>query len=169
MSLVDHSRPEPSARRLLVEAGGSPFAPSPTVKPVVDVLDGRETNASIEPDAWLRALKACNGAIAVYFGLEADHEWWLAYDSEWEDSEPDGENRDADGDAGLFDGFDLLEGPWNLWTTYPTGPWDHDALPRQIAAHHLDGLHLPSGCQIRRSKVVPLRDAPEWVREEIGR
>ena len=41
-----------TARQRLVESSGTPFAPSPEVAPVVEVIDGRKRNNEIEPTAW---------------------------------------------------------------------------------------------------------------------
>ncbi|WP_306061158.1 hypothetical protein [Natronococcus wangiae] len=102
MSFQTFNREPETARQTLVEATGSPFTLGPEVRPVIDVIDGRKANNDLELADWVRALEAGDGAIAVYFELAADHEWWLAYD-------PDAE---ADDD---------LEGPFQRWTTYPSG------------------------------------------------
>jgi len=66
-----------------------------------------------------------------------------------------------------------IRGPWHRWTTYPSGPWEHCALPRGILEHNLADiywLHDPDDrCDIYRSKVVPVRETPDWLRETIRR
>jgi hypothetical protein len=142
-----------TARQRLIECEGTPFAPPKATKPVVDVLDGRETNDAIDPSAWLDALQRTAGAVAVYFELAADHEWWLAYDpTPWV--------------------FDCLEGPYHMWSTYPTGGWDHQRKHAGVVRHNLADIYWegdpPERCDIYRSRVVAIEDAPEFVRREVG-
>jgi hypothetical protein len=142
-----------SARQRLIEAEGTPFAPPEVTKPVVDVLDGRETHDDIDPSAWLDALQATAGAVAIYFELAADHEWWLAYDP-------------------TPRVFDNLCGPYHMWSTYPTGAWDHQRKHAGIVRHNLADIYWegdpPERCDIYRSRVVAIEDAPEFVRREVG-
>ncbi|WP_193787462.1 hypothetical protein [Natrinema gari] len=144
-----HRQPT-TARQRLVESSGTPFAPSAEVRPVVAVMDGRKGNDEIEPAAWRRALEAAE--IAVYFELAADHEWWLAYDSE-----------------GEYDGYD---GPFHLWSTYPTGGWDHVRNTRQMMDASLENVYGEDDrdreCGIYRSRVVCLEDAPKFVQRKIS-
>ena len=146
-----HHQLPSTARQRLVESSGTPFAPGPEVRLVVEVIDGRKRNDEIEPTAWSRALEAAEGSVTVYFGLGCDHEWWLAYD-------PIGEYPGAH------------EGPYHLWTTYPTGGWNHSALPS--FDHHLEdvyGMHdRDRECEIYRSKTVRLEDAPAFVQQEVS-
>ncbi|MFP8891848.1 hypothetical protein ACLI4U_19060 (plasmid) [Natrialbaceae archaeon A-CW2] len=135
-----------TARQRLIEATGTPFAPGPETRPVVAVIDGRRTHDDLEPTDWLRALEATDGSVAVYFYLTADHEWWLAFD-----------------------------GDWHLWTTYPSGAWDHTESDRSVVEFHLEELyweHDPAPddreSDIYRSKTVCLEDAPRFVREEVA-
>ena len=141
-----------TARQRLVESSGTPFAPSPEVRPVVGVIDGRKRNEEIEPTAWRRALEATEGSIAVFFATSTDHKWWLAYD-------PVGEYP---GDH---------DGPYHLWSTYPTGGWDHSALPS--VDHHLEDVYgehdRDRECEIYRSKTVCLEDAPPFVQRKVVR
>ncbi|WP_226042720.1 hypothetical protein [Natrinema sp. DC36] len=143
-----HRQPA-TARQRLVESSGTPFVPSADVRPVVGVIDGRNRNDEIEPTAWRLALEAA--AVAVYFATSTDHEWWLAYD------------RD-----GEYDGYD---GPYHLWSTYPSGSWDHVANTRGMMDANLENVYGEDDreleCQIHRSRVVCLEDAPEFVRREI--
>ena len=137
----------PSAYRLLVECEGSPFAPQPATNPVVDVLAGRKTNDAIDPGAWLDALAAARGTVAIHLSLPADHEWWLAYD-------------DTDGD----------EWPFHRWYTYPSAGWTHETAPRSILEQSLDDFDIGrdgESATIYRSRIVPTRDAPEFVRETV--
>lgn len=143
-----HRQPA-TARQRLVESSGTPFAPGDAVRPVVRVMDGQQTNADLGPVDWLRALEAGDGSVAIYLGLAADHEWWLAYD-------PDDEYPND------------FDGPYQLWSTYPSGAWDHTAMDRGIALANLEMLYADGRCDIRRSKVVCLEDAPEFVREVVG-
>ncbi|PHQ39074.1 hypothetical protein DJ69_08120 [Halorubrum persicum] len=137
----------PSAYRLLVECEGSPFAPSSATKPVADVLAGRRTNDAIDAGAWLDALAAARGTVAIYFGLPADHEWWLAYDDTADD-----------------------ESAYHRWYTYPSARWTHETAPRRILEQSLADLDIGRGddsTTIYRSRIVPTRDAPEYVRERV--
>lgn len=146
-----------TARQTLIESSGTPFAPAGDVRPVVKVIDGRLTNDDLDPVDWIRALEAGEGAVAIYFYLAADHEWWLAYDPDAEDdTDPD---RDRD------------NRPFHRWTTYPSGGWDHRPISRGVLQHNLDDIywvHDPAEkCDIHRSKVVRLEDAPTFVRREV--
>jgi len=146
------NREPTTARERLVESSGTPFAPSAEVAPVVAVMDGRKRNDEIDPAAWRRALEAGDGSVAVYFELAADHEWWLAYDGE----------RD----------YDEYDGPFHLWSRYPSGSWDHgsraagllDGALENVYAHH----DRDRECEIYRARVVCLEDAPAFVRREVG-
>lgn len=143
----------PTARQRLVESSGTPFAPASDVRPVVEVIDGRKRNDEIEPAAWRRALEATAGSVAVYLGLEADHEWWLAYDP-----------------AGKYPGD--FDGPYHWWTTYPSGGWDHSATTSGMLEDALENVYGEDGpdmeCSIYRSRVVCLEDAPAFVRREVS-
>ncbi|WP_123619610.1 hypothetical protein [Halorubrum sp. CSM-61] len=137
----------PSAYRLLVACEGLPFAPSPATKPVVDVLAGRQTNDAIDPSAWLDALAAARGTVAIYFLLPADHEWWLAYDDAADD-----------------------QWPYHRWSTYPSAGWTHETAPRAVLEQSLDDFDIGrdnDSATIYRLRVVPTRDAPEFVRERV--
>lgn len=142
-----------TARQRLVESSGTPFAPSSDVRPVVRVLDGQRTNADLEPVDWIDALEAADGTVAVYFRLAADHEWWLAY-------EPD------------RDGEDDLDGPFHRWTTYPSGGWTHRTVSRGVLTWNLEDVYgehdRDRECEVYRSRVVCLEDAPEFVRSEVS-
>mgnify|MGYP006269284939 CR=1 FL=1 len=142
--------PGPSAYRLLVGCEGSPFAPSRSTKPVVDVIAGRRTNDDVAPGAWLDALAAARGTVAIYFSLPADHEWWLAYDDSAGEDEP----------------------AFHRWHTYPTGGWDHDTPSRATLEQSLADLDIgrdDDTVSIYRSRIIPTRDAPEYVRERVNR
>lgn len=90
---------------------------------------------------------------AIHFYLKDDKEWWVAHGPA---DQPDGE----------------LDGPWCFWTTYPSGAWDLDYLPEEIARHHIDELYYgPVGDMkhsIHRARLVPLDDAPKFVQEIIA-
>lgn len=119
-------------------------------RPLVDLIDGRLTNDDLEPVAWLDALEATDGAVEIFFELPADHEWWLAYDSGW----------DGDGDGGEYG----LDGPFVRWSTYPSGGWDSTKHTRCTLAAMIDDAGMGvEGSGIRRSKVVRVEDAPEFV------
>ena len=140
----------PSAYRLLVGCEGSPFAPSASTKPVVDVLAGRATNDAIDAGAWLDALDAARGTVAIYFSLPADHEWWLAYDA----------------------GAGAGESPFQRWSRYPSGEWNHDAVPRATIEQSIVDLGIGrdgDSATIYRSRVVPTWEAPLFVRERVTR
>jgi len=112
------------------------------------VLAGRATNDVIDAGAWLDALDAARGTVAIYFSLPADHEWWLAYDT------------DADSE----------ESPFHRWHTYPSGAWDHDVVPRPILEQSIDDLDIgrnADSATIYRSRIVPTRDAPRFLRERV--
>ncbi|ELZ35770.1 hypothetical protein C471_16352 [Halorubrum saccharovorum DSM 1137] len=139
----------PTAYRLLVGCKGSPFAPSRATKPVVDVLAGRQTNDAIDAGAWFDALHATRGTVAIRLYLPADHEWWLAYD-------------DGAGDD---------ESPFHRWSTYPSAGWTHDTAPRAILEESLADFDIgrdDDSATIYRSRIVPTRDAPEFVRERVN-
>ncbi|MUV87049.1 hypothetical protein GJ631_10830 [Natronomonas sp. CBA1123] len=117
--------------------------------PVVDVLDGRDTHEAIDPSAWLDALQRTAGGVAIYFELVADHEWWLAYDP-------------------TPRVFDALEGPYHMWSTYPTGGWDHQRKHAGVVRHNLADIYWkgdpPEKCDIYRSRVVAIEDDPRDFR-----
>lgn len=154
MAIYDHSGPEPSARLLLRELGDFE-----ATKPVRDLLAHRRSHDDVEPEDWLTALEEADGQISIHFYLEADHEWWLAYD--------------ADPDPGEYDDEHGLEGPYHHWTTYPSGPWNHQEKPRGVLLINIaDAVYWegdpPDRCDIYRSKVVSVREAPEFVRNRVG-
>ncbi|WP_066418939.1 hypothetical protein [Halorubrum aethiopicum] len=143
----------PSAYRLLVGCEGSPFAPSRATKPVIDVLAGRRTNDAIDAGAWLDALEATRGTVAIYLYLPSDHEWWLAYDDA---------AGDVEGDEPAF----------HRWHTYPSGGWSHDTVSRSVLEQSLRDLDIgrpDDAITIYRSQITPTRDAPEFVRECVSR
>ena len=120
--------------------------------PLIDLVDGRRTNDDLAPSEWLDGLEATGGQVAVYFRLPADHEWWLGYDPGW------------DGDGGEYD----LEGPFCRWSTYPSGGWDFQRQRRGTLEMVIGDFSIgveDSG--IRRSRVIRLQDAPEFVRDEL--
>lgn len=140
----------PSAYRLLVECEGSPFAPSRATKPVVDVLAGRRTNDELDPGTWLDALDASRGTVAIHLSLPADHKWWLAYD----------------------DAADADKWPFHRWYTYPSAGWTHEIVPRSILEQSLDDFAIGrdgDSTTIYRSRVLPTRDAPEFIRKRVTR
>jgi len=145
------SRP-PTARQRLVESSGTPFAPGPAVRPVVGVIDGRNRIDEIDPHAWRRALAAGGGSVAVYFSTATDHEWWLAY---------------APGRE-----YDEYEGPYHLWSRYPSGAWDHVCQSAGMLDMALENVYGEDDrdreCEIYRANVVCLEDAPEFVQLEEG-
>lgn len=144
-----------TARQRLVEAEDSPVAPPEAARRVVRLLDGARINADLDADDWLGALAVADGTVAVYFALEADHEWWLAYDAT---VAPDVYSGD-------------LDGPWHLWSTYPRGAWDHQCMPREHLRHNLGELYWEGDpedrCDIYRSRVVCIEDAPSFVQEAV--
>jgi len=103
-----------------------------------------------DPEDYLDLLY--NQPAAIHFYLKDDKEWWVAHT----DDHPGGE----------------LDGPWVFWTTYPTGPWDVDYFTEEIARFHLDELwYGPVGEQqhsIHRARLVPIEDAPEFVRDVVA-
>lgn len=91
---------------------------------------------------------------ALHFYLKDDKEWWVAYGPA---NEPPGS----------------LNGPWLFWTTYPSGGWELDFYTKEIASHHLEELHYveyhgAEAHSIHRARLVPMEDAPEFVREVVG-
>ena len=157
MSFDDLTIPAKSARQLLVEAEGTPFAPSASTRPVVALIDGRRTHYDLSPDDWLNALEAASGQVAVYFYLDGDHEWWLAYD--------------ADPGPGAYEDEHGLAGPYHHWSTYPSGPWEHSTNTRGILRSVLEELYGEGdpdlGCSIHRSKIVRVDEAPELVQRDV--
>ncbi|ADB63951.1 hypothetical protein Htur_5064 (plasmid) [Haloterrigena turkmenica DSM 5511] len=141
-----------TARQRLVESSGTPFAPGPAVRPVVEVMDGRKRNDEIEPADWRAALEATGGTVAVYFEVAADHEWWLAYDP-----------------VGEYDGYD---GPFHLWSRYPTGAWNHVENTSGMLEMALENIYGEDDrdreCELYRSRVVCLEDAPAFVQRKVG-
>jgi len=104
------------------------------------------------PEDWFDVVEG--GETAVYFQLAADDEWWFTHD-------PEGRYPEA------------FEGPWQLWTTYPTGPWRHAELSRPLMEHHLEEIywvHDPEkDSDIYRSKAVGIEDAPDFVKRQVPR
>lgn len=133
MSFHDHSQDRKSARQILVEAEGTPFAPPEVTKPLVYLLDGRVTNDDLSSEDWIDGIEATDGMVALYFGLAADHERWLAYD-----------------------GYD-----WHRWTTYPSGGWDHRECDRWVIKENIEQMYCHD--DLRRSKVVRVDEAREFV------
>jgi len=142
--------PGPSAYRLLVGCEGSPFAPSRATKPVVDVIAGRRTNDDVAPGAWLDALAAARGTVAIYLYLPADHEWWLAYDDSAGEDDP----------------------AFHRWSRHPSGEWDHDAVPRATLEQSLADLDIgrdDDSATLYRSRITPTWEAPLFLRETVTR
>ncbi|WP_254810641.1 hypothetical protein [Natronosalvus amylolyticus] len=151
MALLDHTRELRSARRLLYECEGTPFAPSERTHPLVERLEGRRTNADLDARNWLEALEATEGEIAIYLELAADHEWWLAFDADSTGSEYDRE----------------FDGPYHHWSTHPSGPWKHSSKSRSIMLALLEELYEFEN-QIRASRVVRLDESPKFVRHKVN-
>lgn len=119
-----------------------------------------EQTSCIDPEEmgardYLRQIEAGDRALHLY--LKDDKEWWLAHNP---DSVPDG----------------AYNGPWRLWTTYPSGPWELTFCTRELAEFHLDELYYvdyygDEAHSIHEAKTVPLSDAPAFVQaefEEVG-
>jgi|AntDeeMetagen285_2_1112576.scaffolds.fasta_scaffold00630_13 hypothetical protein len=138
-----------TVRGELVEARfDSSVTADPT--PLIDLIDGRRTNDHLAPGEWLDGLEVTGGRVAIYFGLPADHEWYLGYDPAFEG------------------GGDEFEGPFCRWSTYPSGGWDFERQRRGTLEMVIEDFSIgieDSG--IRRSRVVRLQDAPEFVRDEL--
>jgi len=151
VTFTDLSRQPQTARGELVDVRFDDSVPAdPT--PLIDLVDGRRTNDDLAPGEWLDGLAATDGAVAVYFGLPADHEWWLAYDSEYE------------GDGGEYG----TEGPFIMWSTYPSGGWSRQRKARSIVETNIEGVG--EGCEgsgIRRSRVVRVENGPEFVQSQL--
>lgn len=132
-----------TARQRLVEAEGNPFYASDATRPLVALLDGRRTNADLAPTEWVRGLTTAAGEVALFLELPCDHEWWLAAATDEE---------------------------CHLWTTYPSGQWNHQACdPGRLRFHieEIDGYRDGDETHIRRSRVVCIEDAPEFVLEAV--
>lgn len=96
-----------------------------------------------------------NSETAIHFYLKDDKEWWLAHTPE-------------------IDVPGRYNGPWLLWTTYPTGPWTLDYCTENVALHHVDELyyidyHGEEAHRIHDVHCVPLTEAPRFVQEEWER
>jgi len=109
-------------------------------------------DCEMEPEAFLREIEGGEKAIHIY--LKDDKEWWMTHD-------PDGEY------SGEF------EGPWLLWTTYPTGPWSSTTNTRSMLHHTIDELWYvdvdgEEAHSIHEHTVVELEDAPGFVRSEVA-
>ena len=105
----------------------------------------------LSPDDYLFLLESGERAIHLY--LKDDKEWWLVHNP----------NGDYPGS---------LNGPFLFWSTYPTGPWSLVYNTYEVMRHNLDELYYidyegePTH-SIHSAKVVPLSDAPDFVRAEF--
>lgn len=100
------------------------------------------------PEDYLRLIEG--GETALHLYLKDDKEWWLAHDA-------DGEYPEE------------LDGPWLLWTTYPSGAWKPNSLTRDIMLGNVDGLyyidHEGDRCHtVHEATAVPVLEAPRFVR-----
>jgi len=154
MTFTDLSESPTTARGELIEARfDDTVAVDPT--PLIDLVDGRRTNDDLAPGEWLDGLEAVDGRVAVYFGLAADHEWWLGYDPAFEED---------DGDGGEYG----TEGPFIMWSTYPSGGCSRQRKARSIVETNIEGVG--EGCEgsgIRRSRVVRVENGPEFVQSQL--
>ena len=111
----------------------------------------RKPIEDLRPGDYLRAVEDGETALHVY--LKDDKEWWIAYN-------PDGEYPGS------------YNGPWLLWATYPSGPWQLTMNTRGIMHHHVDELYYidyygDEAHSVHELTTVPISDAPEFVRKEV--
>ena len=113
----------------------------------------RRLDDPAEADAgdYLRVVEGGDTALHVY--LKDDKEWWIAHN-------PDGEYPGT------------LNGPWLLWTTYPTGPWELQFCTRELMYFHVDELYYidyygDEAHSVHETTAVPISDAPEFVQAEF--
>jgi hypothetical protein len=138
-----------TARNALIAATESKVDPS--IKPVLDVIDGRATNDDLSGDEWVTAIKAAEGDVAVYFELPADLEWWIAYDADYEPPE---------------NGY--TDGAFCQWARHPgSGGWDFGRNTAGILAQAIDDME-GHDYDICRSRVVQINGAPDWLREKLA-
>lgn len=114
-------------------------------------VDRLQEPSEAEPSDYLRAIEGCEVALHVY--LSDDKEWWLAHNP---GGAPPGR----------------LNGPWLLWSTYPTGPWELDYCTREQMHHFVGELYyLDYDGEERNSvhdvRAVDVDEAPEFVRGEL--
>jgi len=108
--------------------------------------------ADADPGDYLRAVEGGDHALHVY--LKDDKEWWLAHLGDGE--APPGH----------------LNGPWLMWTTYPSGPWTLNYCTRQVLFHHVEELYYrdyngEETHSVHENTVVPISDAPGFVQAEV--
>ena len=113
----------------------------------------RRLDDPAEADAgdYLRVIEGGDTALHVY--LKDDKEWWLAHNP---GQSPPG----------------TLNGPWLLWTTYPTGPWELQFCTRELMHFHVDELyyidyHGEETHSVHETTAAPISDAPEFVQAEF--
>lgn len=136
--LRDHSRNAKSARQLLAESTRESESGSGSVGRLVGLLDGRLTNSDIAPEDWIRGVEAVDGRVAVYLGCVEDRKLWIGYDGAC----------------------------WHRWSLSPRGTRDHHRDDRDgILVQTIEDEYRYGG--IRRSKVVRVDDAPEFVTRTI--
>lgn len=153
MSYTDLTRGDRSTRQTIIEAAGNVVAPTDVITPLVELLDHHRTNDELDPAGWVNALEAAGGQVTLYFELPADHEWWLSYDDGWA------------GDRGEYGTYR----PFVLWSTYPSGPWEQTRLAGEILRYNIEAIgEGVEGTGIRRSRVVCIQDAPEFVRDAVA-
>lgn len=137
-----------TAREALIAAADSKV--DPTIKPVLDVIAGRTTNDDLDGSEWVNAIEAAEGDVAVYFELPADHEWWIAYDADYEPTEDDA----------------CLDGPFYQWWRHPGGSWTLSKKVGAVLAQAIDDME-GHDYDIYRSHIVLIDDAPDWLTREI--
>lgn len=113
--------------------------------------DRLDDPADADPGDYLRVIEGGETALHVY--LKDDKEWWLAHNPR---ESPPGR----------------LNGPWLLWTTYPTGAWELQYCTRKLLLFHVDELYYidyagEEAHSVHETTAVPIDDAPEFVQAEF--
>jgi hypothetical protein len=116
--------------------------------PGIERLDDPET---ADPGDYLRSIEG--GETALHVTLKDDKEWWMAHNP---DHEPPG----------------VMNGPWRLWTTYPSGPWELQYFRRSMLYHAVSELYYvdydgEEAHSVHDITAVEIADAPEFVRAEF--
>lgn len=91
---------------------------------------------------------------AIHFYLKDDKEWWVAHGPE---NVPPG----------------TLNGPWLLFTHYPSGGWELNYCTEELITNHLEELYYvdydgDEMHSIHRARIVPIEDAMRFVQEVVG-
>ena len=107
----------------------------------------------MEPRHYLNVVQGGETALHIY--LKDDKEWWLAHN-------PD------------HDVVGTLNGPWLMWSTYPSGGWQLNYCTRSLMMHHVGELYYVNydgeqAHSVHELTATTISDAPEFVRAEFNR